>query len=859
MTRTSIRVLVVLALGAAAAAVVPGAVPRALAQAEDDLREGDQYFEEGDFRRAARSYDAAIRKYPSQVSAEAYGKRAAIYVILKDFESGLAFVRKVAKAQHPEAPEILEQEALMLWQLGQKADAIAIAERVVARRPSSFLNQNLIGEFYASANRDPARTITAYEAYLQSRPAAIESNDVLPRIRLGFAYLARARAALRDGKGADAAGDYDKAVAQLEIVQRKFGKRANATVNADNGLCAGYTGQGQFDRAIAVCERVVRQPSKVDPSGSVWFNLGVAYLAKKQPVRARSAAAEFLKLKRNEARGHILTGDAYFQEKNWAAALESYLRAETMLRAGQQREQVSLSIQLGKTYRRLPHSGTGANPNLALAVEKLEAGIAANPSSFELSAELGGAYLAARQDAKALATADRLINAKEFASAAVDEKTALYLVSAKAQYNGGKLVQARQRFEAAVALRPKDVQIQRQLIETINAQAWNALDKGDARSAQGFLEEAAALDARSSMTALNLAVLAIDRGDCEGAQRHLGRLEGNQRGYAMVYQRLMGRTYLCLKKPDKAKAAERFALADAEAKKNQANLVAAEIFTEWAPLLVETDLDDAVEKLSAAVQFSAQVPEVAKAARRNLALALFRRGWRSIKAGKAADAVSDLERATREPALLRGTEPAAFQFSYALALLEKGDNAEAGAIFKELAGKGNQAAYLKPPYNKVGSQFFGAYASYRSNNPQARQKAAGEFTELQGNASGAFAQKVKQLIASSWEYVAYDHWKGGRQGPADKALQTALKFADDDIRRRATMNRAVLNLGKDQLRTLEDLGGQPPEALVNLGIVYEQLGRPKDAYDAWVKAKGRGVNAKDLQKWIDAKKRIYGY
>ena len=46
---------------------------------------------------------------------------------------------------------------------------------------------------------------------------------------------------------------------------------------------------------------------------------------------------------------------------------------------------------------------------------------------------------------------------------------------------------------------------------------------------------------------------------------------------------------------------------------------------------------------------------------------------------------------------------------------------------------------------------------------------------------------------------------------------------------------------------------------VDLGIVYDMLGRPKDAYDAWTKAKARGVNARDLQKWIDAKKRIYGF
>lgn len=856
MLRHTLRAVIVGACLGGALVAAPHGISSAWAQAEDDLREGDKRFEDGDFRRAANAYDAAIRKYPTQVSAEAYGKRAAIYIILKDFDGGLQFIRKVAKAQHPEAPEVLEQEALILWQLGQKADAVGLAERVVARRPKSFLNQSLIGEFYA--NRDPDKTIAAYEGYLAARPSELEANDVMPRIRLGFAYLGRARAALRDGKSGAASTDYDAAVTQLETVKRKFGKRANAVVNADNGLCAGYTGQAQFDRAIAVCERVVGDPRRVDANGSVWFNLGVAYLAKKQPVRARAAATEFLKLKKNEARGHILTGDAYFQEKDWTAALEAYLRAEKLLRAGQQREQATLSIQLGKTYRRLPFSGAGVNPNLALAIDKLQVGIAANPGSYELATELGGAYLAARQDDKALSTVDRLIGSKDFGQASVNERVGVSLVSGKALYNLGKLPAARQRFEAAAQLSPKDTQIQRLLIEAINAQAWAAVGKDD-KAAQAFLDEAMALDPRSPMTALNQAVLAIERNDCDGAQRHLAKLEGNRRGYAMGYERLLARSYLCARKPDRAKAAEHFAAAEAEAKKNQANLVVAEIYTEWAPLLVESDLDGAVEKLTAAVQFSAQVPEIATAAKRNLALALFRRGWRSIKTGKSADAVADFERATREPALLRGTEPSAFAFSYAIALLDNGDSVAAAAAFKELAGKGNQNAYLRAPYNKVGSQFFAAYASYRTNSPAARQKAAGEFTELQAGASGAFAQKLRSLIASSWEYVAYDQWKSGRTGPADKALQSALKFADEDIRRRATMNRAVLSLGKDQVRVLEELGGQPPEALVNLGIVYEQLGRPKDAYDAWVKAKARGATSRDLQKWIDAKKRIYGF
>ena len=58
-----------------AAALIVCVSTAALAAVEDDLRDGDKYFEEGEWKRAATAYDRAIGKAPGQVSAEAYGKR----------------------------------------------------------------------------------------------------------------------------------------------------------------------------------------------------------------------------------------------------------------------------------------------------------------------------------------------------------------------------------------------------------------------------------------------------------------------------------------------------------------------------------------------------------------------------------------------------------------------------------------------------------------------------------------------------------------------------------------------------------------------------------------------------------------
>jgi hypothetical protein len=297
-------------------------------------------------------------------------------------------------------------------------------------------------------------------------------------------------------------------------------------------------------------------------------------------------------------------------------------------------------------------------------------------------------------------------------------------------------------------------------------------------------------------------------------------------------------------------------MAEREAKKANATISLAEIYTEWAPLLWDTDLLDAVDKLEIAVQSAAQDPIVVTAAKRNLALGLFRRGWKSMREGKGVEAAADLEKAMRDPTVLKGTEPSAFEFSYALALLDAGRAPEAGKLFRGLAAKGNQASYLKGAYARWGSQLFAAYASYRNGPLQARQQAAADFTRMVSD--GGLGDKLKELLSACYESIAVEQWRSGQLGPAERAFALADKYAAGDAKRRIAMDRTAITLRPNDLATLENLAGNPPESLVNLGIVYDQLGRPKDAYDAWTRARTRGVQTRDLQRWIDAKKRIHG-
>jgi len=79
---------------------------------------------------------------------------------------------------------------------------------------------------------------------------------------------------------------------------------------------------------VTVCERIVQNPKQIDTTGSVWFNLSTAYLANKQTKKARTAANEFTRVRKGEARGYILIGDTFFADGDWGNALDQYTRAE---------------------------------------------------------------------------------------------------------------------------------------------------------------------------------------------------------------------------------------------------------------------------------------------------------------------------------------------------------------------------------------------------------------------------------------------------------------------------------------------------------------------------------------------------
>jgi tetratricopeptide (TPR) repeat protein len=300
----------------------------------------------------------------------------------------------------------------------------------------------------------------------------------------------------------------------------------------------------------------------------------------------------------------------------------------------------------------------------------------------------------------------------------------------------------------------------------------------------------------------------------------------------------------------------------------------AEVYAELGPLYVEAgNLDQAVTVLDSAVKEAGQTPVLA-VAQRNLAIAWYRRGVDRMKDGKQAEgALEDLGRAAAlaappkdasaasKPALTP-KEVSQVQCAAALAALKSGKAQAAQEGFARAVKEGG--CQWKPPYDKVGTEFFGAYALYRDTQSPARRDAAAKtFQRLLPKATGAFQSLLRDLIRSSYELEAYDYWVRGDEGKAAAALKNAAQMAakgGKGDRRNLDHNLAVIDIVQGKTgpaeKALEELGQRPPEALVNLGILADRQGDGKRALELYKKAVDRGAHAPKLREWIDVKERL---
>ncbi len=302
-------------------------------------------FNADDFPTAELKFKDAIAQ--NSKLTDAYWHLAAIYYRNKQYKQAVDLLRGCPDQANV---DVKEQLGLNLFktQNPPSPEAVKLLEDVTKARPDSFAAQEKLGEFYL--RNDPQKAAEAFKAYFKSRPAAAAELDPQVHMLLGTALVL--------------AKDYDEAQKEFEGLL----KTKPNDLGAKLMLGTVYVGKGACSQAITLYERLLGEAQK---QPSIYYNLGSCYLKSNRSADAQREAELYTRAKAQDAKGHVLLGDARFELKNYAGALSAFQSAERL-------DQLSgpVKTRIGKTYL--------AQKNYAAARTVLEQAAAAQPNDLEV-------------------------------------------------------------------------------------------------------------------------------------------------------------------------------------------------------------------------------------------------------------------------------------------------------------------------------------------------------------------------------------------------------------------------------------------------------------------------------------------
>jgi tetratricopeptide (TPR) repeat protein len=401
---------------------------------------------------------------------------------------------------------------------------------------------------------------------------------------------------------------------------------------------------------------------------------------------------------------------------------------------------------------------------------------------------------------------------------------------------------------------------------------------GKPKEAEVLLEKAVKYDATSVLANRDLGLVRLQQHKYAEAIGPLQVWKQKMGGKDRDSNLILGRALAGVGKRDEAiKAYE----ASRDAAKG-ATLPTAEVLLELVPLYLQAGKSDeavraielardnvqATENLPTNTQNAQQNQQNAAAARiaknldpvirRNRALAYMMHGYESVQKKNADAGVADLQKALEGG--LEGKEKANATCALALGLL--GSNKAGQAVQSFQAAQKMGGCDFKAPYDKLGLDYWIAYARYREGTPAGLNDALKVFAKTQPKATGDMVDKIKEMTFTAYLKLMAEEYARGNTAGSMAALKNAQKAAvgvKDDVRKRDLQhNLAVLDLASGKTaqakQQLEQLGARPPEALVNLGLIYEKQGDIQRALQLWQQS-GRGGKVRE---WIDATRRFLG-
>jgi len=296
------------------------------------------------------------------------------------------------------------------------------------------------------------------------------------------------------------------------------------------------------------------------------------------------------------------------------------------------------------------------------------------------------------------------------------------------------------------------------------------------------------------------------------------------------------------------------------------------------------DLLEQASKELSTIPDAPVVKDTLRAAQRDLAVAHLRRGRLRLadaenQIGKngvtaatlklAEDALADLQHALESNRLESQAPSRETGQALCLAALAAAQ-ANQPKTARDLVNRASSSGCeLVSPYSRLGTELLSVFVTYRGTNaPTQREQLLRTLPRLQGRAGNAadaatLQRVLRALLYSTNMALAYDYYVTGRGKQVGPTLRAAQKTAprSDDEDAILQHNLAIVDLNEGRgvgEKTLERLGPNPPEALVNLGILQDRRGQPRKALDLYRRAFERGARTPKLREWIDTKDRLLG-
>ena len=782
---------------------------------EQAFQGAEAAFKSNQDEEAARLYDKVIGLNPSR--SDAYIKRAVIHYKLKQYKEAVALLEK-GRTILPDDLGIEGQLGLSLYKAGDVARAVTLMDAVVQKKPDAYQVQLQLGQHYLKAS-DGKKAVASFEAYFRSRPEEAAIADAQIRPLAGAAYLITQQ--------------YPEAERELETALKSNPRDFSARLY----LATAFTATDNCSKAITLYEQLLREvPREPVRQPSINYNLGKCYLKVNRRAEAERNADAYTKARAKDCKGWLLLGDARLPGRDYNGALAAFTEA--------QRCDVTnhvVEARLGKVYI--------AQKNYPAAVNVLESARKARPDDLDVLAQLAEVYAITKPGDH-----DLLSSLGEKLSHATDADG--LTASGVAYFVAGLDALAEKSFTAAVAADGRAFRPRAGLQMTLNRSAAKLLAANDLPAAETLLVRAQKLDVESVQTNRNLGLVLLLEGRFADAEKALG-LAHKKVARDLVVNRLLGRVYHAQGRATEALVAYQAA---AEVAEKARGPILAQVNAEVGPLYADAgQLDKAVDLLETAVKEAGTSTALAPA-ERNLAIAQYRRGLVRLKDAKQTEAaIDDL---TKSGAAAKGAlapkELAAVDCALAIATLKGGKVGPAQEALTR-AGKAGGCTFA-PPYDKVGLEFFTAYAQYRAaTDPNKHDLAARAFAKLVARAP-TLAETLRDLERSSYELEGFEWYGKSDQKKAAVALKSAAGVKGKGEHRSLDHNLAALDLNDGKIasaeKTFDALGQKPPEALANLGIVRDKQGDPKKALDLYRRAIDRGVRSPRVKEWIDVKERI---